>query len=54
MSCNYDFSLAEIVQDGFEIGKVVAGGIIESICNWIFVSQCIGQSSFLDYVGSSH
>ena len=38
MSGNNYFSLAEIVEDGFEICEVIGSGIIESICNWIFVS----------------
>ena len=41
MSSNYDLSLAEIVEDGFEIGKIVGCGIIERVSNWIFISKCI-------------
>jgi hypothetical protein len=49
-----DLTFAEIVEDGFEISKVIGSSIIESICNWIFVPKCISQTSLFDYVGTSH
>lgn len=54
MGGNNDFSLAEIVEDGFEIREVIGSCIIESICNWIFVSKSVRKTSFFDYVCSSY
>jgi len=50
---HYYFSLGEVVEDGFEVGKVVAGGAFECRDDRVVIAEGVGQPGFLDDVGAS-
>lgn len=42
-----DFSLSEIIEYGFEIGKIVFSALVEIVSDWIFVAMSLGQPRLL-------